>query len=187
LLLAAALVYRSRAPAPGPREVEPVRLVAELRSWVVVMRARHLYLEILPREGYEHLAGRVEFTAAVLRSDYSPSEDGGGAPRLVRMLGGPLGPPPFGPPADHRLEAVYLLSPEQAACLQRDRVFRCAYALLGANSNAALRCVMEACGLPFPAHIASSGGPLGEFPGVEFDAGEEMDPAEWARHGIAVR
>ncbi len=173
------------APAPPPPEPS---CTAELRSWVVAGRARHLYLELSCPPPFEHHSGRIEFTSAALRRDYSAAADRADLPRLARMTPGrPLAPPSFAPPPDGRLEARYRITPEQAAALQRDRVFNAAYVLLCANSNAALRRVMESCGLALPIHVTASAGITGEFPGINCDSGAELPLERWRQHGIESR
>lgn len=157
---------------------------AELRSWVVLGRARHLYLIVECPPSVGPCSERVEFTSVLFRPDYRYRSDESGQPRLGRMIGRPLNPPPFSPPPDHRLEAVYALRADQAHALLRDRVFATPYSLVGANSNAGLKRVLADAGLDLPRHVLASSGPFGEFPGVEFDAGPDLPPEEFARFGL---
>jgi len=157
---------------------------AELRSWVVIGWGRHLYLEILPTEGYEHLAGRVEFTSALLRDDYFPRRDQTGRPRIARMTIGEHLAPIMGVEPDDRLEHELLLTPSQARCLQKDRVYSAPYTLVTTNSSSGLRRAIESCGCAIPMRIASSGGVLGEFPGIDLSPGREIPADEWRRYGL---
>jgi hypothetical protein len=184
LLVGAAVWVWIGSVAGGPRQTSPPRVRAELRSWVVAGRGRHLYLEILPVNSAGAGGERVEFTAAMLRRDYRYTRDRGGSPRVARMRGGPLNPPAFCGPPDNRLEATYELTPEQARCLARDRLFSTPYALLGANSNAGLRRVMSECGCALPPHVLAGGGWLGEFPGIDADVGEDVPETRWGEFGI---
>lgn len=170
--------------APSSAAAE-VKVKAELRSWVVVGRGRHLYLQIEAPPPNTDVSGRVEYTMVTLRSDYDPRADASGAPRLGRYRGpGHLRPPDFAPPPDNRLEATYILTIDQARCIQRDRIFEEPYILVGPNSNAGLRAAMESCGVPLPDRIKSSGGLLGEFPGIDFKAGDEIPRDQWRRYGL---
>lgn len=179
---------RASDPLQPPRSVSEapeVEIRAELRSWVVAGRGRHMYLQIFAPEPYEELSGRVEYTTVALRSDYEPWSDTSGAPRVGRMSRGRiLCPLPFGPAADNRLEATYTLTVEQARILQRDRIFDQPYVLVGTNSSSGLRRVMEEAGLRLPEHVLRGGGVFGEFPGVQLSPGEELPPERWASHGL---
>ncbi len=160
----------------------------QLRSWIVAGRARHLYLELNCPPPHERLSGRVEFTSAALRRDYDAASDRSGPARLARMTPGrPLAPPSFSPPPDGRLEATYRLTPDQAAALQRDRVFDAPYVLLCTNSNAALRRVMESSGLTMPPRVLAGAGVTGEFPGIDCDPGNEVSLEQWTHYGIVSR
>lgn len=179
----ALMVSCSRSPQTPA--ASPVTVKAELRSWVVLGRGRHLYLEIEAPPPHEDLSGRVEYTMISLRSDYDSSADQSVAPRVGRFRGyGNLRPPNFGPPPDNRLEATYVLTLDQARCIQADRVFEEAYVLVGPNSNAGLRTVMEGCGVPVPERVKAAGGLLGEFPGIEFSVGAEVPREGWVTLGI---
>lgn len=160
--------------------------VAELRSWVVAGRGRHLYLELRCPPPYEGLSGRVEFTSLSLRPDYVRRADASGSPRLARMAPGVhLGPPRgLAPAPDNRLVARFWLTPGQAACLQRQRVFSEAYVLLGPNSNSAMRHALESCGCGVPDAVLRGGGVLGEFPGIDTDPGEELPAWRWPLLGL---
>jgi hypothetical protein len=35
-----------------------------------------------------------------------------------------------------------------------------------------------------PAHVTAAGGPLGEFPGIRFSPGDEIDPDDWPAFGL---
>ena len=95
---------------------------AELRSWIVAGRGRHMYLEIGCPVGFDHLDGRVEYTFASMRRDYEGAFNEGGMPRVARMTRGIiLFPLPGAPEPDHRLEKRYEITPKQAACLQPPR------------------------------------------------------------------
>lgn len=203
-----AVLFVSLAAA-GPM---PKRYVcdAELRSWVVLARGRHLYLEIknLP-EAHAPLRSRIEFTSAHLRHDYqhpsrttqrsraSEGDSSGGMgsrsvlpvspgetlPRVARMTRGSRLFSPLAQPRD-RLEARYKLTLAQLESLQRDRLFTAAYELTGPNSNAALRRVMESVGLRLPARVTNSGGLLGEFPGIDASVGAELPASRWREFGV---
>lgn len=182
--LAIALVSWSRsASAETPT---PPTCTAELRSWVVAGWGRHMYLQIDCPCEYDHLDGRIEYTSAAMRSDYVPPEDPLRAARVTRMQPGfhlqPMLRP--GEEVQTRLEAVYTISLEQARCLQRDRMFSAQYALLGTNSSSGLRRAAEDCGCTIPPHVANAGGALGEFPGVNFDPGEEVPAELWTQYGF---
>lgn len=168
-----------------PPAVPAVECRAELRSWVVAGRGRHLYLEIMCPEPYSEYSGRVEFTSVALRPDYDFARDTSGMARVGRMRGGHLGPSfALAPPPDNRLEAVYVLSVEQARCLARDRVYSEPYVLLGSNSNAGLRRAFDECGVRLPEAVLASGGVLGEFPGLLSDVGPEVLPERLADFGV---
>ena len=174
----------SCAPSEHTPEPEPA-CRAELRSWVVAGRGRHLFLQIECDQPAAALSGRVEFTEARLRRGYVAPEDRSLRNRVVKLnREARLSPPAFGT-EDNRLEAVYELSAEQARCLHQDRLFSSRYQLLGVNSTSAMRRTMEACGLDLPPHVLSSGGPFGEFPGVGRAIGAEVGAASWARFGFA--
>ncbi|HBS29284.1 MAG TPA: hypothetical protein DEB06_07495 [Phycisphaerales bacterium] len=173
----------SNAPLAG---VEPV-VRAELRSWVVAGRGRHLFLQIDAPSPHDALDGRVEFTSLALRRGYRARDDSTGMPRVGRMTPGEVLRPVLGRAPDNRLEAVYTLSLGQAECLTRDRVFSAPYVLLGANSNAALRRTMESCGVGVPARVLRGAGPLGEFPGIDQDPGPEVPSDQWPALGLAAR
>ncbi len=175
-----------RASAPAPPE--PILLHAELRSWVVAGRGRHLYLQIDALPHFPDLRPRVEFTSASLRWDYDPASDSTGRPRVARMTPGhTLAPPPFAPLPDNRLEATYTLTIAQARALQRDRLFTEPYVLLGANSSSGLRRAMEAVGLTLPPRILRSAGILGEFPGIDIDPGPELNIEQWPSLGLTAK
>jgi hypothetical protein len=177
--------HSAPAAAPAPEAERGVVCRAELRSWIVAGRGRHMYLQIIAPEPFGELSGRIEYTTLALRKDYDPWTDTTGKPRIGRMTPGrALGPLAFGPPADNRLEARYELTVAQARALQRDRIFTEIYALLGANSSSGLRRTMEDAGLRMPDHILRAGGAMGEFPGVEFDPGPEIPRRDWATFGL---
>ncbi|TVQ33777.1 MAG: hypothetical protein EA376_01395 [Phycisphaeraceae bacterium] len=155
----------------------------ELRSWVVAGRGRHLLLEIDCPAPFDEFTGVIEFGAAMLRSDYQPPRDPQRANRLVMMLPGERVMPVFGTGAE-RVEARWQITADQARDIGRDRLFESQYVLLGANSNAAMRAVLEDSGLNLPAHIVGGGGVLGEFPGVNFHPGAEVEPAQWPAFGL---
>jgi hypothetical protein len=190
LVLAAALfAWGALRPTPDVSIAvdQPVLCHAELRSWVVLGRGRHLYLEVECPPPHESLSGRIEFTSVMIRDDYRYSRDASGQPRVGAMRGGRVVPPPFAGPPDNRLEAVYELTLEQVKQLGRDRVFETAYMLVGPNSNAAMRRVAEECGVALPPRVLGGFGLLGEFPGLDADVGAEVDPSEWGRFGVVSR
>jgi len=178
LVITAALVAAQR-PTHAPNAV----ITAELRSWVVAGWGRHLYLDITAPPPYEHLSGRVEFTTASLRLDYVQAQDATRIGRLARMTRGHHLAPIIAEPRD-RLELRFTITPAQARCLQRDRVFAAPYVLLGTNSNAAMRRALESCGCSIPLRVAHSGGALGAFPGINIDPGPELPASRWAEFGI---
>lgn len=157
---------------------------AELRSWVVAGRGRHLYLQISCQPPYKHLSGRVEFTEARLRSDYVPVRDPDFVNRVVKMNRGLALRPPFFGRDDNKLEATYILSPEQAACLQADRLYSRRYQLVGSNSTSAMRGALQSCGLALPDTILRGGGVLGRYPGVDSPIGELIAPPDWPQYGF---
>lgn len=180
-----ALIYGCARHGTVDPENEPVVCEAELRSWVVALRGRHMYLEIGCPIGYEHLNGRVEYTIASMRGDYERGADPAGGAKVARMTRGSwIFPPAGAPEPDHRLEARYEITVEQAICLQEDVMFREAYVLVGANSSSGLRAVMEGCGLELPAHVVASGGLFGAFPGVNASVGERMPAERWRMNGL---
>lgn len=185
LLVGAVAAWSSLRPAtaaPRPQPA-PAAIRAELRSWVVAGRGRHLFLQFPPQTPRGR-AQRLEFTSAMLRSDYRYTQDASSQAKVARMRGGPLRPPAFAAPPDNRLENIYDLTPAQVRCLLRDRVFSEPYVLLGANSNAAMRRVIEQCGCALPERILQSGGWLGEFPGIDADVGDELPIDRWPDAGI---
>jgi len=183
MALGAAGVGVASAPAGSP-----ALCTAELRSWVVAGWGRPLYLQCDCPAPNDHLSGRVEFTSASLRHDYTGPAGhraaiGLGDAPIARMSRGAHLRPLLGRP-DDRLEARYRVSPATAARLQRDRLFQRPYRLLGPNSNSAMRIVLENVGLPLPDHVRGSGGTLGAFPGVWHDPGDEAPPETWDALGF---
>ncbi len=174
----------SKSAAADPPS--PTTCTAELRSWVVAGWGRHMYLQIDCPDTFDTLDGRIEYTSAAMRSDYSPPDDPANAARVTRMQPGfhlqPMLAP--GEQVETRLEATFTLTVEQAQCLQRDRMFSAQYALLGANSSAGLRRAAADCNCFIPPHVANAGGALGEFPGVNFDPGNEIPADLWPDHGF---
>ena len=79
-LIGAASIRRASAPSL----VQP-NGTAELRSWIVAGRARHLYLQLICPPPVESLSGRIEYTSAALRRDYTADADVAGPPRVARM------------------------------------------------------------------------------------------------------
>ena len=169
--------------ADGSGARNEYRCSCELRSWIVAGRGRHLLLEIDCPEPFDEFTGVIEFGAAMLRSDYQPPRDTQRANRLAMMLPGERVLPVFGSGVE-RVEARWEITPEQAGALGRDRLFESQYVLLGANSNAAMRAILEDSGLDLPAHVAGGGGMLGEFPGVNIHPGAEIEPARWDLFGL---
>lgn len=184
LLALVGLLLAAGAPRP-----QCVVCRAELYSWTVSRPhpGRHLYLQIECPAEYEHLNGRVEYTSAMLRRDYRPTTGPDSEPRVIRMTRGAHLVPYIGDAeATRRLEAFYLITPAQAACLQRDRMYERAYSLLGPNSTSGMLAALRACGCAIPNHIATKGGWINEFPGAEMSPGRELRPDEWAQYGIAT-
>lgn len=174
------------APAPEPAPPE-ARCDAELHSWVVAGRGRHMALLIDCPPGLNALDGAVEFTTAAQRLDYDPAADLSPAPRVARMSRGERLRSPFtrnDPWPDERLEARWSLTPEQAACLQRDRLFSARYILLGTNSNSGMAGALLDCDLALPERVAAGAGLLGEFPGVDLDPGDEIPLERWESFGV---
>ncbi len=169
---------------PEPQSVEaPADYCrAELRSWVVAGRGRHMFLEIDCPAGHNELDGIVEFANTAMRSDFDWTLDPGGAARIARMEKGIRVLPALGSTKE-RLEEVFLLSPATARCLQRDRLFEEAYFLLGPNSNSAMRAACESCEVPLPQQVTNGAGVFGEFPGVDFSPGDEIPQAQWKEYG----
>jgi len=170
-------------PAQAPTAAAPVKCDVQLRSWVVAGRARHLYLSCDCPEGYEYLEDRIEFTTIALRWDFAESSLEDGIHRIARMTRGTHLGPMLGDPND-RLEAEWSLDVDIVECLQRDTVFSSEYRLLGPNSNSGIRGIAERCGLTLPDHVLSTGGMLGEFPGIELEPGAEVPPSAWRAAGI---
>lgn len=163
-------IFLAGAPLTGcAADRRPVCHV-ELRSWVVLGRARHLYAVLECPPPYENLSGVVEFTSEALLPGSS-----GSLPRVARMTPGvrlrpavSLGRAEY--PGDRR-EASYTVTPAQARLLSRDGVFPDTYKLFGANSNAAIRAVFQDAGLTLPESVTASGGPAGRFPGINATIG----------------
>lgn len=172
-------------PAPRERDPGPPACRAELRSWIVAGRGRHLYLQLICPPPYEHLSGRVEFGQASLRADYTPPIDRARGERVTRMnRDGRLIPPPGLGVEDNRLEAVFFITPAQAECLQRDRMWSARYVLIGSNSNSAMRETLLDCDCQTPGHVLAGSGLFGEFPGIDADLGDEVPPDEWWAFGV---
>jgi hypothetical protein len=164
--------------------VPPTTCTAELRSWVVAGRGRHMYLFLDCPDEHDHLDGRIEYTSAMQRRDYRFSRDASTGPRIARFTRTSSLASPFGIPADNRLEAEYEVTLEQARCLQADRMYDSAYVLLGPNSSSGLREAMRSCGLELPEAVARAGGAFGEFPGVDSALGPEIPKERWALYGF---
>lgn len=184
LAILSGATYTTLITAPAHAD-EPLARV-ELRSWVVAGRGRHLYAQITAPPGHEHLDTVVEYTAAIARRGYTPPSTREDRDRIVKVARGDRVWSFLPIPPDHRLEGVYWVPLGVAAELQRDRAFASRYFLLGPNSTSGLRAAFDAAGLNLPDHILSAGGPLGEFPGVEFLPGEELLHEHWARHGFTA-
>lgn len=177
LILAATILAAASA--------RPARCKCQIRSWIVAAQGRHLYMQIECPKPFNHLSGRVEFTEARLRSDYRVPAEPMRRNRLARLdRPGILRPPPFITDPKDRLEAFFTISPEEAACLQRDRAFYAQYELLGPNSNSALRAAAEECGCGVPGHVTASAGVLGEFPGIERKPGPELPADKYPLYGL---
>lgn len=169
-----------QASAPEP---EPILCRAELRSFIVAGKGRHLYLLIDCPPGFDDFDGRVEYTTAAMRRDYTAPEDRSGAARVAKMTAGrPL--MPIIENAQDRFEAEFEITLEQAICLQQDRVFGARYALLGTNSSSGLRRTLELCDCEMPSRIVGSGGFFGEYPGIDEDPGPVLDRERWPVYGI---
>lgn len=168
-------------PSPSAGAIRGCR--AELRSWVVAGRGRHLFLVIDCPPPHQYLSGVVEFTTSEYRTDYIGGVDEAHPPRLARLTPGRRLEPSFGSPED-RLEAVWSITPEQAACLQRDRVWAAPYVLLGVNSNSAMAGACAECGIELPGHVVRDGGVLGAYPGVSLDVGPLLDPERRREFGL---
>lgn len=157
---------------------------AELRSWVVAGRGRHLYLLLECPEPYGYLSGRIEFGAASLRDDYRAPADRAYGERVTRMSRGAELVPPATGYVDNRLEAVFEVTPEQAACLQRDRMWSARYVLVGSNSNSAMRATLGECGCETPVRVTAGAGLFGEFPGIDVALGGEIEGDRWEDFGV---
>lgn len=134
----------------------------------------------------DELDGVVEFGSASQRMDFVGPVDSERPPRVARMTPGVRLAPVFGEP-DQRLESKFTAPVETVRRLSRERMWDTPYALLGTNSNSAMRCVFEECGLWLPDHVLSGGGILGEFPGVDFTLGAEIERDLWGEHGLGAR
>lgn len=175
-----------RAPAPVAADADAARAgcTCEIRSWVVAGRGRHMFAKIDCPKGHDQLDTVVEFTTAAMRRDFVPPADiTKSPPRVAKMNRGVRVRPALAQP-DNRLEATYQITPEQARELERDRVFRAPYVLIGRNSNSALRRALADIGLALPQRVLEGGGMLGEFPGVDLDPGDEVAPDKWADVGL---
>lgn len=173
------------ALAPEPAPEQPLAIV-EIRSWVVAGRGRHMYARITAPTGHEALSTVVEYTGAFMRNGYVPPRDAALRDRIVMVERGERVYPFLDIPMDHRLEAVYWVTLEQARELQRDRAFERRYFLLGPNSSSGLRAALESAGIPLPGAMRApgAGGPLGEFPGIGMSPGDELAPDRWPAHGF---
>ena len=160
----------------------------ELRSWIVAGRGRHLYAQIIPPEDAPPhvavLADVVEYWSTAQRLHYRPSGDPEKDGRIAKMPRGLRVRPMLAQP-DDRLEAVYEMTAAQALELQRDRMFESRYSLLGPNSTSGLRAAFRAAGLDLPQHVLDGRGVLGEFPGVDLDAGAMVPVDLWPRFGLS--
>jgi len=155
---------------------------AELRSWVVAGKGRHLFLDIDCQAPNNDVSGIVEFANTQFRGDFDWHVDRDGPPLNSRMEQGVRVRPGYGVP-DNRLEATYSLTLEQAKCLLHDRLFSRPYALLGPNSNSAMHVVCEECDVALPERVLAGSGWLGEFPGINMSPGEEIPRAQWSDFG----
>lgn len=173
----------SRTEQVSAPEPEPIICRAELRSFIVAGKGRHLYLLIDCPPGYDEYDGRVEYTTAAMRRDYTAPEDRSGAARVAKMSAGSALRPII-ENAQDRFEAEFEITLEQAICLQQDRVFGARYALLGTNSSSGLRRTLELCDCEMPSRIVASGGFLGEYPGIDQDPGPLLDRERWPDYGI---
>lgn len=167
----------------GPGARPTIR--AELRSWVVAGRGRHLFLQIEAPAPNGGTMPRIEFTNASLRRDYRAPSDPALGGRVCRMNAGLPLHPVFGE-ADNRIEAVYWLTAHQFEELTRDRVWSAGYSLLGTNSNSGMARVLKDVGLSLPPRVRDGGGILGEFPGIDRDPGPEIQRSQWERYGIGA-
>jgi hypothetical protein len=182
LTLLACLASITGLPACSKPDPRPT-IRAELRSWVVAGRGRHLYLNIFSSNA-NNRPERIEFGSTAQRTDYTAPRDFTKAARVSRMTPGvPLQPILSSP--DNRLEAEYWLTEAQAKLLRRDRVFSAPYELTARNSNAAMARALKDAGLALPARVAQGAGLLGEFPGINLDPGKDIAPSRWTEYGIA--
>lgn len=162
---------------------EPVVCRVEVRSFIVAGKGRHLYLLIDCPDGYDEYDGRVEYSTASHRSDYSATTDRSGQPRVAKMSAGkPLFP--IIENADDRFETEFEVTLEQAICLQQDRVFGARYILMGTNSSSGLRRAVELCDCELPSRIVNAGGFFGDYPGIDQDPGRILDRELWPAFGI---
>ena len=65
-------------------EPEPILCRAELRSFIVAGKGRHLYLLIDCPPGFDDFDGRVEYTTAAMRRDYTRAPRTAPGPRASR-------------------------------------------------------------------------------------------------------
>jgi hypothetical protein len=163
---------------PDPRPT----IRAELRSWIVAGRGRHLYLTIFPSTPNAK-PERIEFGSTAQRTDYRGPKDFTKAARVARMTPGVILSPILAAP-DNRLEAEYWLTEVQANILRRDRVFSAPYELTARNSNAAMARALKDAGLALPTRVAQGAGLLGEFPGINLDPGKDIAPSHWSEYGV---
>jgi hypothetical protein len=174
---------QSCAPVSRQADLSESRVCrAELRSWVVAGKGRHLFLDIDCPEPDSDLSGIVEFANTQFRDDFDWHVDRDGPALNSRMEQGVRVRPAVGEP-DNRLEATYSLTLAEAECLLHDRLFSRPYALLGPNSNSAMRAVCDECDIELPKRVLAGSGWLGEFPGINMSPGEEIPRAQWSKFG----
>lgn len=180
MFLALCVTAFALAPACSRKNPGTPTTRAELRSWVVAARGRHLYLNIFIKPDKPV---RVEFGSTAQRTDYQPPGNVARAGRIARMTPGVILQPILSTP-DNRIEAEYDLTDQQVRSLLRDRVFAAPYSLLGRNSNSAMAAAMRDAGLALPQRVARGGGLLGEFPGINLTPGPDIPIERWPDFGV---
>lgn len=184
----AAVWAPARENAPPARALYEPTVRVELRSWIVAGRGRHLYAVVIPPEDAPPelavLADVVEYWSTAQRFGYRAPGDQQRDARIAKMPRGVRVRPMLTNPED-RLEAVFHMTQHEAEALVRDRMFASRYFLLGPNSTSGLRAAFRAAGFDFPAHILDGRGVLGEFPGVDLQAGAEIPADQWIDFGVA--
>lgn len=169
--------------APEPPRSTTSDCIVELSSWPVLGWGRHLVARVDCPEVTGRLPRVVEYGQAELRGDYVEPHDPAFGNRIVRARAR-IGPP-FGERRERR-EVIWDVSAEQCRRFLRPRLFSERYALTGPNSNSGLRAVIEDVGLQLPADIASGGGIVGRYPGIDLSPGVEVPTHRWSEYGLST-